>query len=157
MTLFLIHLLLALAWMAVSGTFTLANLLFGLVLGAAALEVVSRQRGEGTYVLRVGKAAGLAMLFVIELIKSSWGVARIVMRPQLGIQPGIIAYPLKVSSDAGITLLANLITLTPGTLSVDVSPDRSTLYIHCVDASGPDAIRADIAAGFEKRVMEVFE
>lgn len=157
MTLFLIHTLLALAWMAVSGNYSLANLVLGILLGGLALEVISRQRGEGTYLLRGRKSVALAWLLVIELIKSAWGVARIVMRPKIDIRPGIIAYPMQVKSDAAITLLANLITLTPGTLSVDVSPDRSTLYIHCVDIDDADAIRKDIADGFERRVMEVFE
>ena len=157
MTLFLIHTLLALAWMAVSGNYSLANLVLGILLGGLALEVISRQRGEGTYLLRGRKSVALAWLLVIELIKSAWGVAKIVMRPKIDIRPGIIAYPMQVKSDAAITLLANLITLTPGTLSVDVSPDRSTLYIHCVDIDDADAIRKDIADGFERRVMEVFE
>ena len=157
MTLFLIHTLLALAWMAVSGNYSLANLILGILLGGFALEVISRQRGEGTYLLRGRKSVALAWLFVIELIKSAWGVARIVIRPRIDIRPGIIAYRMQVKSDAAITLLANLITLTPGTLSVDVSPDRSTLYIHCVDIDDADAIRKDIADGFERRIMEVLE
>ena len=68
----------------------------------------------------------------------------------------MIAYPLTVKSDWEISLLANLITLTPGTLSVDVSEDRSTLYVHAIDCSDVEAARRDIAEGFEKKIMEAF-
>tara|TARA_Y100000815_G_scaffold48462_1_gene39614 strand:- start:609 stop:836 length:228 start_codon:yes stop_codon:yes gene_type:complete len=74
----------------------------------------------------------------------------------MDLKPGIFAYPLKVDRDFEITLLANLITLTPGTLSVDVSSDRRTLYVHAIDASNPEQTRRDIAEGFERKIMEAF-
>ena len=96
------------------------------------------------------------MLFVYELVLSAWRVAVLVMSPKLDIKPGIFAYPLKVDRDFEITLLANLITLTPGTLSVDVSEDRRTLYVHALDCSDPEQFRRDIAEGFERRILEAF-
>ena len=68
------------------------------------------------------------------------------------MQPGIFAYRLKVDRNFEITLLANLITLTPGTLSVDVSDDRKTLFVHAIDCSDPDRTRRDIADGFERKI-----
>ena len=67
-----------------------------------------------------------------------------------------MSVPLRVDRDFEITLLANLITLTPGTLSVDVSDDRSTLYIHAIHVPDPDELREDIAGGFEQRILEAF-
>jgi multicomponent Na+:H+ antiporter subunit E len=72
------------------------------------------------------------------------------------LRPGIIAFPLTVTRDAEITVLANLITLTPGTLSVDVSEDRRILYVHAIDASNKDALIREIARGFETKVKEAF-
>jgi multicomponent Na+:H+ antiporter subunit E len=72
------------------------------------------------------------------------------------LRPGIFAYPLKVDRNFEITLLANLITLTPGTLSVDVSSDRKTLFVHAIDCSDPDQTRRDIADGFERKILEAF-
>jgi multicomponent Na+:H+ antiporter subunit E len=63
---------------------------------------------------------------------------------------------LTVDRDLEITLLANLITLTPGTLSVDVSEDRRTLYVHALDCSDPQATKRAIASGFERKIMEAF-
>jgi multicomponent Na+:H+ antiporter subunit E len=73
----------------------------------------------------------------------------------MNIRPAIIAYPLTVTTDAQITLLANMITLTPGTLSVDVSDDRKWLYVHAIDVASKEALIGDIAAGFETKILEV--
>jgi multicomponent Na+:H+ antiporter subunit E len=93
--------------------------------------------------------------FVKELILSALKVAWLVVQPQLRLRPAIIAYPLTLTTDAQITLLANMITLTPGTLSVDVSADRKTLYIHAIDLENRDRLIGDIASGFETRVLSV--
>ncbi|WP_153769824.1 Na+/H+ antiporter subunit E [Labrenzia sp. CE80] len=154
--LFLINILMALAWGAVSGSFTVVNLMFGFVLSTGALYLIREQVGTGSYFNRAGKAIGLALLFIYELALSAWRVALIVMRPNMNLQPGIIAYPLTVDQDFEITMLANLITLTPGTLSVDVSEDRKTLYVHCIDVPDPQATIDDIKNGFERKILEVF-
>ena len=67
-----------------------------------------------------------------------------------------MAVPLALDRDAEIALLANLITLTPGTLSLDVSPDRRTLYVHAMATTSPDDLRREIQQGFERRILEVF-
>jgi multicomponent Na+:H+ antiporter subunit E len=97
----------------------------------------------------------LLLLFARELILSALKVAWLAVQPQLRIRPAIIAYPLTVTTDAQITLLANMITLTPGTLSVDVSDDRRTLYIHAIDIESKDALIGTIAAGFETKILRV--
>jgi multicomponent Na+:H+ antiporter subunit E len=89
----------------------------------------------------------------VELVRSAISVAGLALRPKLQLRPAIIAYPLTVTTDAQITLLANMITLTPGTLSMDVSDDRKTLYIHAIDAPDRTAAIGKIAAGFETRVL----
>jgi multicomponent Na+:H+ antiporter subunit E len=96
------------------------------------------------------------LLFLYELLLSGYRVARLVLTPRMQLKPGIFAYPLKVDRNFEITLLANLITLTPGTLSVDVSDDRKTLFVHAIDCSDPDQTRRDIANGSERRILEAF-
>lgn len=154
--LFLINLLLALAWAAVSGSFSELNLAFGFVLGSFALYLIREQVGTDAYFRRFSRVIGLAVLFVYELVLSAWRVATIVLRPKIELQPGIIAVPLTVDRDFEITMLANLITLTPGTLSVDVSEDRKTLFVHCIDVPDPQATIDDIKSGFERKILEAF-
>lgn len=156
MKLLLINILLALSWAAVSGSFSFMSLLFGFLLGAVALSFIRAEIGSLNYFVRVRRIASLMILFLYELVMSSVKVAMTVLRPRLDVKPGIVAYPLKVDRDFEITLLANLVTLTPGTMSVDISEDRRLLYIHALDASDPDQLRHDIASGFERKILEAF-
>ncbi len=152
----LLNILLALAWGAVTGTFTLLNLLFGFVIAAVALWIVREQFDTGVYIDRAFKVATLIVLFVRELFISAFRVAVIVLKPTSSYQPGFIAFPLSTRRDPEIALLANMLTLTPGTLSVDVSDDKSTLFIHCLDVPDTEALKKEIAEGFERRIMEAF-
>ncbi len=95
----------------------------------------------------------LTALFVKDLALSVRDVAILVLRPRRPFRSAIVAVPLDVKSDEGITLLANMITLTPGTTSLHVSQDRSTLYAHVMNAS--DESVAQIKDGFETCVREV--
>jgi multicomponent Na+:H+ antiporter subunit E len=156
MKLLLINILLALSWAAVSGSFTFLSLLFGFLLGAIALSFIRAEIGSLNYFVRIRRIASLTILFLYELVLSSVKVAMTVLSPRLDVKPGIVAYPLKVDRDFEITLLANLVTLTPGTMSVDISEDRRLLYIHALDASDPDQLRRDIASGFERKILEAF-
>ncbi|MBX5157183.1 Na+/H+ antiporter subunit E [Rhizobium sp. NZLR8] len=153
---FLFNLLLAIAWVAVTGSGSLHNLVFGFLLGALALAVIREPFGGTGYLRRARLVLSLAALFLKELSLSAWKVTLTILSPDMKVKPGIFAFPLTVTSDFEITLLANLITLTPGTLSVDVSTDRRTLYVHALDCSDPETTRRDIANGFERKIMEAF-
>lgn len=156
MSLFLVNVLLALAWSAVTGSFTFFNFAFGFVLAIFALSLIREQVGSVGYFSRARRVISLLLLFLYELVLSAVKVAVMVLSPNMNLKPGIFAYPLRVDRDFEITILANLITLTPGTLSVDVSDDRRILYVHAIDASDPDGARRDIAEGFERKIMEAF-
>ena len=149
-------LLMALIWGAISGSFSVANLLLGFLVGAVALRLVRGQ--EISFGLRVRpiKVLILTLSFLYELVMSAVRVAILVLSPRMELRPGIFAYRLRVKTDFEIALLANLITLTPGTLSVDVSVDRRTLFIHTIDCSDRQKLRQDIANGFERQIMEAF-
>ena len=101
------------------------------------------------------KWLSLILLFLKELVLSALRVAWLAIQPRMNIRPAIVAYPLTVTSDAQITLLANMITLTPGTLIVDVSDDRKWLYVHAIDVASKEELIGSIAAGFETKILEV--
>ncbi|WP_075218101.1 Na+/H+ antiporter subunit E [Mongoliimonas terrestris] len=143
-------------WGAVTGSFSIVNILFGFALACIALSMVKLDLSAGSGRVRPLAVISLFGLFIVELLKSGWRVAKIVVRRDMRLEPALIAYPLTVTGDFQITLLANMITLTPGTLSVDVSDDRRLLYVHCVDMPDADAVVADIRDGFEKKIMEAF-
>jgi multicomponent Na+:H+ antiporter subunit E len=157
MTGFFWNILLALAWAAVTGDFTLENMIIGFVLGFLILYFTRRIIGSPAYVQKVRQVIDLAVFFVWELFLANLRIAWDVLTPRHLSSPGVIAVPLDARTDAEITLLANLITLTPGTVSLDVSSDRSVLYVHAMylDADDIDGERRRIKQGFERRVIEL--
>lgn len=148
--------LLVVVWAAITGTFNLPNLVLGAVVASLSLWLLRDRAGSPRLLRRVRAIIRLAGLFAYELMWSAINVATQVLSPKLVLRPGIVAVPLDLQSDLEITILANLITLTPGTLSVDVSEDRRLLYVHALDASDREALIASIKSGFEMRVREVF-
>nr|WP_321445034.1 Na+/H+ antiporter subunit E [uncultured Cohaesibacter sp.] len=154
--LLLVNILLALVWAAVSSSFTVPNLLFGFMLGMIVLFILREQIGTFGYLGRARRVGSLFLLFLTELMKSAFRVARLALSPKLNLRPGFIAYELTTDRDIEITILANMITLTPGTLSVDVSDDKKTLYIHAVNFDDLEVLRTEIREGFERKIMEAF-
>jgi multicomponent Na+:H+ antiporter subunit E len=158
MNAFVINMLLAFAWAGLTGEFSLASLLTGLVVGFFALWLSAPLTGiERLYFVRVYRIVRLALYFLYELTMSSLRVAWDVIRPFPRNRPALVEMPLDVKSDIEILLVTNLISLTPGTLSVDVSPDRSTLLVHAMFADDHEAVVADLKSGLERLVAEVFE
>jgi multicomponent Na+:H+ antiporter subunit E len=156
--LLLVNILLALAWGALSGVYTPTNFLAGFLLGYLALWLLQRTSAHASgYFSKGPLMAGFILFFLWELVKANVRVMYDVLTPGYRMQPGIVAIPLDVSSDAEITLLANLISLTPGTLSLDVSDDRHTLYVHTMYMTEAEAFRDHIKRGFERRVQEVLK
>lgn len=96
-----------------------------------------------------------ALFFLWEVLLASLRVAYDVLTPRFHLRPGIIAVPLDARSDLEITLLANLITLTPGTLSLDVSADRRMLYVHAMYLDEAGRTREHIKSEMERRLLEV--
>jgi multicomponent Na+:H+ antiporter subunit E len=149
---------LAIIWAAITGGLTLPNIILGAAVAALALIFLrDRFRSKGG-VGRALRLLSLGLFFLRELILSAISVAGWVLRPNAAaaMSPAIIAFPLTVTRDLEITLLANLITLTPGTLSIDVSADRKTLYVHALDCRDPAALSQQIADGFERKIIEAF-
>ena len=156
MKIFLFHIILALIWTAVTATFSFGNLLVGLVLGYLVLLVVEPALDKTRYTRRVWKGITLILFFLKELVVSSLRVALDVMRPGFRMKSGVVDIPLDVTSDLEITLLANMISLTPGTLSIEVSEDRKELFIHAMYIDeGVDQVRQSIKQGMELHIMEV--
>ncbi|WP_333713821.1 Na+/H+ antiporter subunit E [Yoonia sp.] len=158
MNIFLLNLLVAVLWAALWGSFTLFQLSAGFVLGFLVLWLLQPLFGvQDKYFLRAFRVVRLMLFFVYDLAVSSIRVAYDVLTPTDYSNPKIIKMPLDVKSDIEILLVTNLISLTPGTLSLDVTPDRKTLLVHAMFADDPDAVIASLKQGTERMVKEVFE
>ena len=160
MTLLLLNLLLALIWILLWGEFSLYSLLVGVLGGYLVLWGFSRvihpdllRRAYGGRVLNLVR---FGRYFLGELIKSNVILAWEILTPGWGILPRILRYDVAHLSDAQITALSSAITLTPGTLVVDISRDKDFLYIHFMYARDPDQARRDIDAMRLRMEREVF-
>ena len=151
------NMLLALAWAALQGDFSLWTLVTGQVLGYLILVALVRGGVLATspYIGRVHRVVGLAAFFFWELLRANLRLALDVATPEYHMTPGIVAVPLDATTDGQILLLSMLINTTPGSVALDVSPDRKTLYVHVMYMDTPDAARAEIKQGFERRVLGV--
>jgi multicomponent Na+:H+ antiporter subunit E len=107
--------------------------------------------------IRFVNAIRLAAFFAWALIVANIRVAADVVRPHTAIRPAVVGIPLDVTSDAEILLLAMLINITPGSVTIDLSEDRRTLYVHVMHMTTADASRDEIKQGFERRIKRLFE
>ncbi|OYQ34185.1 hypothetical protein CHU95_12065 [Niveispirillum lacus] len=155
MNLLVVNLLLALAWMAVNASFNLMGFIAGFILGHLILWLARPLFPGERYFRRTWGGCAYMLWLVKEIFVSAWAVAKSVIGVGDAVKPAVIAIPLDAKTDFEITLLACSITLTPGTLSMDVSPDRRTLYIHAMFAADPDTVRAETKAGMERRILEM--
>lgn len=154
MTPFVINLALAVGWAALFSAFTLPSLTIGFAVGYAILWVLSPLFVDSRYCQKLLSLVRLILFFLWELLVSSLQVAWDVLTPMHRSRPGIIAVPIEAKTDLEITTLANLVSLTPGTLSLDLSSDHKTLYVHAMFVDDPESIRRDIKKGMERRVLE---
>ena len=149
-----INLILTLVWSGLLGGITLANLVSGFLVSYILLWLVTRgQRGHDGYFGKLPRVFGFVGYYFWELVKSNAIIAYDVLTPTHHMKPGVIGIPIEAKTDLEITVLANFITMTPGTLSLDISPDRKTLYVHAMYIHDPEELRRDIKENFEPRVL----
>lgn len=151
--------ILALIWASVTGEFSGLNLLFGGLIGGVVVLFLRNALVGRRSLRRARRIIALIWLFLVELLLSALRVAVLVVKPNLKaiLRPTIVSVPLTVKTDWQITLLANLITLTPGTLSIDLSEDRTVLFVHALTVDDQQDLISGIVNGFERKIIGVFE
>ena len=149
------NLLLALAWVTLTGSITAMNLLAGFIFGYVALMVLQKQvpvlKG---YSRRIPRLVAFLLYFLKELVKSNLRVAYDIATPVWHMKPGVIAFPLWAETDMEILFVSSVISLTPGTLSLDVSDDRKVLFIHAMFLHDEEQLRNDLRE-LERRILKV--
>jgi len=165
-------LLLAAVWVGLTGVLSLPNLAVGIAIGWLVL-IPALRRGPGVggqggpgagpgaqaprrwRLVRLHRLPGFGLFFLGQLVLSSLRIARDTIAPRPRLRPGILAVPLDAESDGEIAALATLVTLTPGTLALDLSDDRRTLYVHAAYLEDPEQAKREIKHGFERRILEL--
>lgn len=151
-TLLLINSFLSIFWYIFLPVFGTADLFVGFVVGTLALSIY--ERGYG---LRIWWLISFLLFVLWELVLSNAKLAWWILQPKLDFRPGIVAVPLTLDTDFEILVLVTMITLTPGTVSVDLREDdgRYVVYIHSFFVGEPDAFRQEIKETFERRLSLV--
>ena len=147
----LLNLLVAFVWYALQPAHSPGSLVLGIAVGFVLLALLIRPYGRRSWA-----AFAFIVFLLVAIVRSSAQVAAIILRPQLRLDQGIVAIPLTVSSDFEIAALATAITLTPGTLSLDVGTDATggrVLYVHNLVVGDADAMRREIKDEFEQRIL----
>ncbi len=151
----LLNIFIAFTWMFLGNSYTVSSFFGGYLIGLLMLFTLRRFFPRRFYLLNVIAAFKLLLIFIRELILSNIQIFKIILRPKLDIKPGIFALPTELKTDWEIAILSNLITLTPGTLVVDISDDRKLLYVHAMDIQDVKESIDSIKNTFEKAIMEV--
>lgn len=151
----LLNVFIAFLWMFLTVTFNASTFIVGFLLGALMLWITKGFFPGRFYMNRVWAVIKLILLFFKELILANVHVLLLIVQPKMPIKPAIFALPTVLEKDWEITLLSSLITLTPGTLVIDVSDDSKTLYIHALDYGDADEAIDSIKNTFEKAIQEV--
>lgn len=152
---FLVNLLLTFVWVALTGDFKLGNYAFGFLLSYFILRTISIDTDRKGYFSRIPKVIGFFFFFLYEMLKANLQVAYDVITPKFFMKPGVVKFPLSAKSDLEITILANCISLTPGTLILAVSDDRKAIFIHVMYLDDRDKFVEGLKNGLEKRLLEI--
>lgn len=152
---FFLNILLSFVWVALSGHLNYSNFIFGYLLGFFILWLVERTGNNKEYFLRVPKIFTFTLRFIYDMLKANMEVAFDLITPKLYTQPGIIAYPLSATTDFEITMLSNIIALTPGTMVIDLSEDRKVIYIHVMYLKNKEKFIAELKENTEKKLLEI--
>lgn len=152
---FLANILLTIIWVFLTGSTEVSNFFFGFIVNFLILWIISSKDGNDKYVKLIPKLISFFLFFLWEVVKANLQVAYEVITPRNNMKPGIVKIPLEAKTNIEITLLANLITLTPGTLSLDVSEDRKVLYVHSMYVHDKQKFIDEIKNGFERRLLSI--
>lgn len=143
-------------WLLLNNSLHPGHVVLGAIVGGLLPLVTARFWPETVAAKRPWRMVAFVAMVVYDVIVANLRVARAVLGPVGRLRPGFARVPLDLTTDVGITVLAQTITLTPGTLSADLTPDRRTLIVHYLDDADAEAVVAGIKARYEKPLLEIF-
>ncbi|MDO5632078.1 MAG: Na+/H+ antiporter subunit E [Paracoccus sp. (in: a-proteobacteria)] len=154
----MLSLLLIVVWMLLVNRFAWGSLVFAIILGIVIPAMTAPYWPDRPRVRGIGRIFSYGLLVIWDIIVANIQVAKIILfKPNSELRPAWVSVPLDLTTPEAITVLAGTVTLTPGTVSSDLSEDGRYLLVHCLHAPDPDSVRDDIKARYETRLKEIFE
>jgi multicomponent K+:H+ antiporter subunit E len=149
---------LALVWLLLVNEVSAGSIVLGLLIGSAVPLATSRYWPEGPLPAHPLRFISYGAIVLWDIVVSNIEVAGLVLfRRADTLQSRFVTVPLDLRSAEAIAILSATITMTPGTVSADLSSDGSKLLVHCLNADDPDAVVAQIKQRYEARLKEIFE
>ncbi|MBK6637361.1 MAG: Na+/H+ antiporter subunit E [Rhodocyclaceae bacterium] len=148
---------LVLIWLLLNNSFAPGQILLGLLLGWAIPRFTLGFWPQRVRIRRPGRLLHFTGIFLYDVIIANLAVARLILVGPDRLHPAFVVVPLDLTDELAISLLANAICLTPGTVSAELSADRHQLLVHALDCSDPQELVATIKARFEAPLKEIFE
>ena len=153
----LLTLLLAVVWVLLQNQVSAGMVVFGIILGILIPRVTSIWWPDTPKGFRIGKMVSYSFIVLWDIVVANIQVAWIVLTvPNSKLKPAWIVVPLELRQPEAITMLAGTITLTPGTVSADLSNKGNSLLVHVLHTDDPDAVLEDIKTRYERRLLEIF-
>lgn len=150
-------LLLAVVWVLLQNQVSAGMVVFGLILGIIIPWSTSIWWPDTPKAFKLGKMVTYSIMVLWDILVANVQVAWIVLTvPNAKLRPAWIVVPLQLRQPEAITVLAGTITLTPGTVSADLSDEGHSLLVHVLHTDDPDAVRDDIINRYERRLQEIF-
>ena len=143
-------------WMMLASAPNLGNLLLACVSGLAIPQLTQSFWPDRPGTFRLGAAVRLFLVVLIDIVAANLNVARLVLGPMDRIHPAFLEIPLDTRDDFVATILGSIITLTPGTVSIDIDRERRILHVHALDVDDPAAMVAEIKSRYEAPLKEIF-
>ena len=143
-----------LVWVLLNDNYTIQSFVVGYIIGMATLFVFRNQLDRRLYLFNLYYFVVIFVVFIKEVVKSAFVVVIQVLKPTLTIKPGIVAYHTDLKTPWQILLLTSMITLIPGSVSMEISPDNKIIYIHVFDITQEGAFVKDVKEQLEDRIKE---
>jgi len=154
----LLTFLLTLTWLLLVNRYSLNSLLFGFFLGIVIPFITQAFWPDRPTLRNPAMMIEYTLVVLYDIVVANIVVARLILfKRNSNLHPAWVSVPLELRTPEAITVLAATITLTPGTVSADMSDHGHCLLVHCLDAPDPEAVRDEIKHRYERRLMEIFE
>mgnify|MGYP002863294486 FL=1 len=145
----------AAGWLLFTGVYSMLNFIEGAIVSAVLVLITRVVKPFRIYTVKLFRLVGFIFYFLYELVLANLKIAWDIITPRHRMTPGIVAVPLDAKTDLEITLLSTCITLTPGTLSLDISDDKKLLFVHVMYFDTAENVIREIKNGFERRILEI--
>jgi len=153
----LLSLLLMLLWLLLSNSAAPGQLLLGALFGLLIPLFTRRFWPEPLRVARPALLISFAGRVLKDIVVANFAVARVVLGPADAIRPVFVRVPLDIQGDFPITVLASVVSLTPGTVSTDLDPEQNSLWVHALSEENPERLVRQIKQRYEAPIREIFQ